>query len=77
MPEEKPSPTEPSQPPSTPRQRTMVYFGCALLISYAVILVAVPTAKISFPLRIGLAAFNLIAAAALWLAARQSTSKSK
>ncbi len=65
--------TPPSPPtPSTARQRTTVYFGCALLITYAVILLAVPTPKISFPIRVVLAAVNLIAAAVLWLVARQN-----
>jgi Na+/H+ antiporter NhaD/arsenite permease-like protein len=77
-------PDEPSAPPSPPadapksastaRQRATVYFGCALLVSYAVILLAIPTPKLSLPLRIGLAAGNLIAAAVLWLVARQNKS---
>ena len=68
-------PSPPTPPPSTARQRTTVYFGCALLVTYAVILLAVPTPKISLPIRVVLAAVNLIAAAVLWLVARQNKSQ--
>jgi Na+/H+ antiporter NhaD/arsenite permease-like protein len=67
-----PPPADAVKSASTARQRATVYFGCALLVSYAVILLAVPTPKLSPPLRVGLAAGNLIAAAVLWLIARQN-----
>jgi hypothetical protein len=73
MPEEKvTSSPPPRKPTSTARQRTTVYFGCALLISYAIILLAIPTPKLSLPVRVALASGNLIAASVLWLIARQN-----
>jgi uncharacterized membrane protein (GlpM family) len=72
---ENPPPPEQTPNESTQRQRTTVYFGCALLISYAVILLALPSAKLSLPARLAFAAGNLVAAAVLWLVARQSSKK--
>ena len=68
MPPENPPPS----PVSTNRQRTTVYLACGLLVSYAIILLAVSTPKLSLTARLAFAAGNLVAAAVLWLLARQS-----
>lgn len=75
MSDEKTSPPATTPAVSSPRQRTTVYLACGLLVSYAVILLVVDTPKLSLPARIAFAAGNLIAAAVLWLLARQSNVK--
>ncbi|MEO7412990.1 MAG: hypothetical protein ABIZ81_06505 [Opitutaceae bacterium] len=69
-------PDETSPPPDLSaklraRQKTSVTLACSLLVVVALALLVLPLAKVPYPMRIGMAVVDLIAASALWLIARQ------
>jgi hypothetical protein len=53
------------------RQKTSVILACSLLVVVALALLVLPLEKVPFPMRIGMAVVDLIAASALWLISRQ------
>ncbi len=66
-------------PPADPRsarlarQKRTLHIACAVLILGAILLLTLP-GPIPLPLRLILAAFDLVAAATLWLVSRQKFS---
>lgn len=53
------------------RQKSSVLLACSLLFLVGLALLVLPLTKIPYPLRIGMAATDFVAASALWLIARQ------
>lgn len=68
------SPPAERQTAQRARQKTSVLLACSLLILVAAALVVLPLNRIPFPVRMLMAAIDIIAAAALWLIARQKFS---
>jgi len=57
--------------PNPARQRRTLLIVCTALVVGAVFLIVLPL-KLPLPLRLGLASVDLIAAATVWLLARQN-----
>jgi hypothetical protein len=56
-----------------PRQRTTIYLTCTLLFLSALVLLFVPSTKLTLPGRLALASLNLVLAATLALIVRQKS----
>jgi Na+/H+ antiporter NhaD/arsenite permease-like protein len=53
------------------RQKSSVILACSLLFLVGLALLVLPLDKIPYPVRIGMAATDFVAASTLWLIARQ------
>ena len=70
MPDDENSP-RPERANQRARQKSSVILSCSLLALVGFALLVLPLEKIPYPMRIGMAVTDFIAASALWLIARQ------
>jgi hypothetical protein len=65
----------PSSPAERAQQKRSLLLACALLALVGVAILVLPIDKIPYPVRVMIAAGDIIAAAVLWLVARQKFGK--